>query len=168
MHMFHLNDEPARLAALRRYEVLDTKPEVEFAEIVTLVKSIFKTKYAAINLIDVDRQWMKAAAGLEVFECAREDAFCDHTIRATRPLAVEDATVDHRFMNNPFVTGERSWSLGYRPVGDGLSAGRSVGASQVTTQPRPVTKAAANPSSGYGVTVTEPDADDPRQRGPHR
>lgn len=106
--MFHLNDEPARLAALRRYEVLDTKPEVEFAEIVTLVKSIFKTKYAAINLIDVDRQWMKAAAGLEVFECAREDAFCDHTIRATRPLAVEDATVDHRFMNNPFVTGDAS------------------------------------------------------------
>ena len=45
--------------------------------------------------------------------------------------------------HNPFVTGERSWSLGYRPVGDGLSAGRSVGASQVTPQPRPVTQSVA-------------------------
>lgn len=30
--------------------------------------------------------------------------------------------------HNPFVTGECSWTLGYRPVGEGLSAGRSVGA----------------------------------------
>ncbi len=47
--------------------------------------------------------------------------------------------------HNPFVTGERSWSLGYRSVGDGLSGGRSVGASQVTPQPqpRPVTQSVA-------------------------
>jgi deoxyribonuclease-1 len=47
--------------------------------------------------------------------------------------------------HNPFVTGERSWSLGYRPVGDGLSAGRSVvvSVSQVTPQPRPVTQSVA-------------------------
>lgn len=37
--------------------------------------------------------------------------------------------------HNPFVTGERSWTLGYRPVGDGLNAGRSVGAQYVTSQP---------------------------------
>lgn len=104
--VFRLNDEAGRLAALLRYEVLDTEPETEFADIVSLVKSIFSTRYAAINLIDTDRQWMKAAAGLDPIECGRGDAFCDYTIQGTGTLAVEDTTTDNRFMNNPFVTGE--------------------------------------------------------------
>ncbi len=103
---FRLDDEAGRLAALRRYEILDTEPEKEFAEIVNLVKSIFNTRYAAINLIDSERQWMKASAGMEPIECDRNDAFCDHTIRGEGALAVEDATADSRFVNNPFVTGE--------------------------------------------------------------
>ncbi|MCL4066230.1 sensor domain-containing diguanylate cyclase [Pseudomonas sp. GX19020] len=106
--LFRLNDEAGRLAALRRYEILDSAPETEFSDIVALVKSIFNTKYAAINLIDSERQWMKAAAGLEPLECGRGDAFCDHTIRGTSALAVEDATADSRFSDNPFVTGEAS------------------------------------------------------------
>lgn len=106
--LFRLNDEAGRLAALRRYEILDSAPETEFSDIVALVKSIFNTKYAAINLIDSERQWMKAAAGLEPLECGRGDAFCDHTIRGTSALAVEDATTDSRFSDNPFVTGEAS------------------------------------------------------------
>lgn len=106
--VFRLDDEMGRIAALRRYEILDTQPEVEFADIVNLVKSIFNSRYASINLIDVDRQWMKATAGLDPIECARSDAFCDYTIRGTGTLAVEDATADTRFMNNPFVTGDAS------------------------------------------------------------
>ncbi|MBJ2149706.1 sensor domain-containing diguanylate cyclase [Paracoccus sp. IB05] len=106
--VFRLDDEAGRLAALRRYEILDSAPETEFADIVALVKSIFNTKYAAINLIDSERQWMKAAAGLEPLECGRGDAFCDHTIRGTSALAVEDASADSRFADNPFVTGEAS------------------------------------------------------------
>ncbi|WP_455231653.1 endonuclease [Geopseudomonas aromaticivorans] len=45
---------------------------------------------------------------------------------------------------NPFVTGERSWSLGYRPAGDGLNAGRSATASHIIPQPlsQPVANAA--------------------------
>lgn len=104
--VFRLDDEPGRLAALRRYEILDTEPEKEFGDIVSLVKSTFRTRYAAINLIDRDRQWMKATAGLEPIECSRSDAFCDHTIRGTGTFAVEDATADRRFEDNPFVTGE--------------------------------------------------------------
>lgn len=54
--------------------------------------------------------------------------------------------------HNPFVTGERSWMLGYRPVGDGLTAGRSVGAQSVTPPPRPATQPvdAAGPIIGNG------------------
>lgn len=100
-------DEAARLAALQRYEILDTEPEEEFEEIVSLIKSIFSIPFAAINLIDHDRQWAKAAAGMcrSGVNCDRADAFCDHTIRGTAPLIVEDARQDPRFKDNHFVVG---------------------------------------------------------------
>jgi diguanylate cyclase (GGDEF)-like protein len=104
-------DEAGRLAALRRYRILDTEPEEEFDEIVALVRSIFNIPYAAINLIDSDRQWSKATAGIASDSCrpdpncSRSEAFCDHTIRADEAMIVEDATQDPRFANNPFVTG---------------------------------------------------------------
>ncbi|QDA36189.1 sensor domain-containing diguanylate cyclase (plasmid) [Paracoccus liaowanqingii] len=103
---FKADDEPGRLAALHRYGILDSAPEKEFNDIVALVKSIFSIQYAAVSLIDVDRQWIKAAAGIEPQQCAREDSFCTYTIRSSRPLSVESTSTDPRFMHNPFVTGE--------------------------------------------------------------
>lgn len=100
-----LDDEAGRLAALRRYEILDTEPEKEFSDIVTLLKSIFNVTAASVNLIDADRQWSKASAGAPDVHCRRQDAFCDYTIRGAGSLLVEDASVDSRFLNNPFVTG---------------------------------------------------------------
>ncbi|WP_128255811.1 sensor domain-containing diguanylate cyclase [Falsirhodobacter deserti] len=101
---FKLDDEPGRLAALRRYGILDTDPEKDFDDIVALVKSIFSVPYAAVTLIDADRQWMKAAVGMAPMECARDDSFCMHTIRGLEPLSVESALDDPRFIDNPFVT----------------------------------------------------------------
>lgn len=103
---FKADDEPGRLAALHRYGIVDSAPEEKFDDIVALVKSIFSIPYAAVTLIDADRQWMKAAAGLEPVQCARDDSFCTHTIRGLGPLSVESASADSRFMHNPFVTGE--------------------------------------------------------------
>lgn len=103
--------EAGRLAALRRYKILDTEPEEEFDEIVGLIRSIFNINYAAINLIDFDRQWSKASSGIAEDPCAsqitapRSVAFCDHTIRSEKAMMVEDATQDPRFAQNPFVTG---------------------------------------------------------------
>lgn len=103
---FKADDEPGRLAALHRYGIIDSAPEKEFDDIVALVKSIFSIPYAAVTLIDADRQWIKAAAGMEPQECAREDSFCTYTIRSSGLLSVESTSVDPRFMHNPFVTGE--------------------------------------------------------------
>lgn len=100
---FKANDEAGRLAALQRYEVLDQASEKEFEQIVTLVRTLFKVPYVAINLIDTDRQFMQTAAGMQPMSCPREDAFCDQTIRGRRALAVEDATQDPRFASNPYV-----------------------------------------------------------------
>lgn len=103
---FKADDEPGRLAALHRYSIVDSAPEEKFDDIVALVKSIFSIPYAAVTLIDADRQWMKAAAGLEPVQCARDDSFCTHTICGSGPLSVESTSADPRFMHNPFVTGE--------------------------------------------------------------
>lgn len=103
---FKPDDEPGRLAALRRYGILDSDPEKVFDDIVGLVKSVFSMPYAAVNLIDVDRQWTKASAGIDLQQCAREDSFCTYTIGGLDPLSVEQTTNDPRFIHNPFVTGK--------------------------------------------------------------
>ena len=101
-----LSDEAGRLAALYRYEILDTNPETDFEDIVRVVKAVFGVPMVAITLIDTDRQWFKARTGLDVLQTPRSTAFCDHTIRSTGALGVEDATQDPRFAANPLVTGE--------------------------------------------------------------
>lgn len=104
MTALHLDDEEGRLAALRRYEVLDTAPEEEFDAIIQLMLNIFKVEVAAISLIDNDRQWFKAARGVKSSETPRSTAFCDHTIRSADVFSVEDAMRDQRFVGNPLVT----------------------------------------------------------------
>ena len=101
-----LKDEDARLAALRRYEILDTGEEAQFQRIVDLTLTILGVPMAAVTLIDEDRQWYKSARGTERESIPRDIAFCAHTIMQNEPLLVADATIDSRFADNPLVTGE--------------------------------------------------------------
>ena len=100
-----LDDEAGRLAALYRYDILDTGTEAEFEQIVQLVQRVFDVPMAAVTLIDSDRQWFKASRGLNVPETPRNMAFCHHTISAADGLAVEDAEADPRFAGTPLVAG---------------------------------------------------------------
>ena len=59
-----------------------------------------------VSLIDEDRQWFKSNQGLDASETPRNVAFCDHTIRRPEAMVVENALLDARFADNPFVTGE--------------------------------------------------------------
>lgn len=101
-----LDDENGRLAALHRYNVLDTGPERPFETVVSMVEEILGTPICAVNLLDHDRQWFKARRGLDICETARDIAFCDHAIRQVSPLIIPDAKADPRFCDNPLVTGE--------------------------------------------------------------
>ena len=73
-----LNDEEARLAALRRYEVLDTGREQPFDKIIELVRNVLRVPIAAVSLIDSERQWFKSIAGLNACETSLEISFCAH------------------------------------------------------------------------------------------
>jgi diguanylate cyclase (GGDEF)-like protein len=100
-----LQDEPGRLAALQRYDVLDTPREAAFDRITGLVKAALQVPIAAVSLIDANRQWFKSCVGLDVSETARDISFCTHTIKAREPLCIPDAAADPRFADNPLVTG---------------------------------------------------------------
>ncbi|MBA2237867.1 MAG: GAF domain-containing protein, partial [Lysobacter sp.] len=102
----HQSREAERLAALRRYEILDTGPEPVFDDLVALASRLCACPMSTVTLIDERRQWFKASVGLSVAETPREIAFCAWTIAEAEPLIVLDAGTDSRFKDNPLVTGD--------------------------------------------------------------
>jgi two-component sensor histidine kinase len=99
--------EVERLAALHRYEILDTPPEAEFDRIALLAADLFGAPTALVSLLDADRQWFKARVGADSAETRRQWSFCEHLLRAGTGdvLVVPDATTDLRFAGNPYVLG---------------------------------------------------------------
>lgn len=98
--------EDERLDALARLEVLDTDSEQEFDELAALAARVFDAPSAYISLIDRNRQWVKASLDGSRDDVPPDRAFCDHTIRHSGLLVVEDTMADARFASNPLVTGE--------------------------------------------------------------
>ena len=98
-------DETARLAALRRYRILDTEPERAFDDLALLASHICQTPMALITLVDGERQWFKARTGIAETQTPRDVSFCAHAIQQHGLFVVADARDDERFRDNPFVTG---------------------------------------------------------------
>ncbi len=98
--------EARRLAALRRYDVLDTPPESAFDDLTRLASQVCGAAIALITLLDDKRQWFKSRVGLEVTHTPRDISFCSHTILQDDILVVEDAARDDRFADNPMVVSE--------------------------------------------------------------
>jgi PAS domain S-box-containing protein len=98
--------EADRLAALERYEIMDTSHEGAFDDLVRVAAQICGTPMALISLVDSERQWFKAALGVEAAETPRDIAFCAHAIEQQGVFIVDDAAADDRFRENPLVTGD--------------------------------------------------------------
>ena len=94
-----------RLAALRRYDILDTDPEVSFDRITRLAADLLCAPIAMINFLDDRRQWTKACVCTESKEVDIETSFCIHTVALGDVLAIDDVTRDARFATNLHVTG---------------------------------------------------------------
>jgi anti-sigma regulatory factor (Ser/Thr protein kinase) len=98
--------ETERLEALRKYQILDTDPEVAFDDLALLASHICATPMAAITLVDQDRQWFKARVGVPLRETPRSISFCTHAIEQRGIFIVPDASKDARLRDNPQVTGD--------------------------------------------------------------
>ena len=97
-------DEERRIAALRRYRLLDTEREQGFDDFAELAAQICQTPVALVTFVDSDRQWFKASIGFDQPETPREHSFCSHAILGTEVMIVENALQDPRFAGNPLVT----------------------------------------------------------------
>lgn len=100
------HNETDRLAALRRYGILDTPRERDFDEVVALAARLCDAPIAVINLIDDGRQWFKAEVGLGVRETPLDASICSHAILQPGVFQVPDTLEDPRFRDNPLCTGD--------------------------------------------------------------
>ncbi|HEY9802962.1 MAG TPA: GAF domain-containing protein [Leptolyngbyaceae cyanobacterium] len=101
---YPLHDEQARLAALRRYQILDTEPEEIYNNLAQLAAFICGTPIALVNFIDENRQWFKAKLGIDVPEMPRNVGLSYLCQEKQSVVVVPDTLADDRFIHNPIVT----------------------------------------------------------------
>ncbi|MFF1542254.1 PP2C family protein-serine/threonine phosphatase [Streptomyces sp. NPDC058291] len=99
--------EAARMAAVRRYDILDTPPDGAFDRVAAMAARLFDVPVATVTIVDSDRIWFKAAHGLEgVQEIGRDPGLCGSAILRDDALVIPDTLLDPVAANNPLVAGE--------------------------------------------------------------
>ncbi|MFC9975771.1 PP2C family protein-serine/threonine phosphatase [Spirillospora sp. NPDC127200] len=130
-------DERRRLAAVHRYQVLDTPPDPALDKIASLAARIFGTPMATVSIVDGDRVWFKAAHGLPgVAQTGREPGLCASAVLQDGPYVVTDARADPRAAAHPFVRGDlgvRFYAAAVITTADGFALGT---VSVLDTRPR--------------------------------
>jgi GAF domain-containing protein len=100
-------NESERLAAVRRYQILDTPADGTFDRITALAADLFDVPIALVTIVDEDRIWFKSRSGLEgVEEIPRDPGLCASAILEDKPYVVEEARRDPRTLANPLVRGQ--------------------------------------------------------------
>src|SRR4051794_31180538 len=89
--------EARRLAALRRYRILDTPQDPAYDRITRLAARLFQVPVAVISLVDTDRQFLKSRYGLDVSQLPAGVRFCRQAILPDEVLVVPDTATDEHF-----------------------------------------------------------------------
>src|SRR5205085_8980996 len=98
--------EPARLEALRLYDILDTSPEDAFDDLARLAAHVCEAPMATVAFVDDHQIWAKAGMGFPFREWSREEGFSSHAINSNGLTIVRDALADDRFVKSPLVVAE--------------------------------------------------------------
>jgi len=97
-------DEAERQRALDALHIVGSLPEPAYDDIVKVAAAVCGTPMALVSLVDRERQWFKARAGLDNIQTERNVAVCDHAIRQPDQLMeVGDLNLDERFADNPML-----------------------------------------------------------------
>lgn len=97
--------EEQRLAAVHRYDVLDTPPDGAFDRITALAARLLTVPISIVSIVDSDRIWFKSHHGLDVGQIGRDPGLCASAILQQGVWEVSDAVADPRTLTNPLVTG---------------------------------------------------------------
>jgi diguanylate cyclase (GGDEF)-like protein len=100
------DDDAGRLKALEVLGVLYSPAEERFDRITRLACKVFDAPISLVSLVAEKCQWFKSRKGLDVAETSRSISFCGHAILGEGPMIIPDTLLDHRFADNPLVTGE--------------------------------------------------------------
>ncbi|MFT4469404.1 GAF domain-containing serine/threonine-protein kinase [Arthrobacter sulfonylureivorans] len=98
-------DEPLRMEAVQRYNILDTPPDATLDRITAMVARLFSAPIAAISVVDHDRIWFKSHHGLGIQQIDREPGLCGSTILQNGPWIINNAPADPRAAANSLVAG---------------------------------------------------------------
>ena len=99
-------NEPARLAALDRYHLLDNAPAGAFNHIAAMAVRMFDVPIALVNLVGADTVLTTGAEG-EIAAgtvTPRDMTLCSLAVLRPEPLVFEDALKEPCLLANPMVT----------------------------------------------------------------
>jgi len=133
-------NEPDRLAALQRYDILDTPPEGVFDRITAIAAKLLNVPIAIISLVDHDRIWFKSHSGIDACQVDRDPGLCASAILSPKLYQVTDAKVDARTLANPLVAGKlglRFYAAAPLRTQDGYNLGTLC---VIDQEPRKLTK----------------------------
>jgi two-component sensor histidine kinase len=100
------DDEPQRMAAVKRYDILDTPPDGAFDRVTAIAARRFNVPISIISIVDHDRIWFKSHHGVPVNQIGRDPGLCASAILSPDPHILVDAKTDPRSLANPLVAGE--------------------------------------------------------------
>jgi two-component sensor histidine kinase len=134
-------NEPQRMAAVKRYEILDTPADGSFDRVTALAARLFNVPISIISIVDHDRIWFKSHHGLDgVHQIDREPGLCASAILGDDPYLLPDAATDVRSLANPLVAGDfglRFYAGVPLQTSDGFNLGTLC---VIDKEPRPITK----------------------------
>ena len=94
-------EDPERLAALRRANLLDTPPEEAFDQLSRLAARLLGAPMALVSLVDKDRQFFKSSSGpVPERQTPLSHSFCQYAVASKEPFLVEDAREHPVFKDN--------------------------------------------------------------------
>jgi PAS domain S-box-containing protein len=94
----------ARMAALKRYNILDTDRDAVFDGIAEIAATLLDAPIAVVNFIADDRQWFKAEIGIGQRELPLDVSICRVALPERGIFVVPDLAHDDRFSCHPLVT----------------------------------------------------------------
>jgi hypothetical protein len=88
--------ENERLAAVRRYDILNALPDRAFDRITALAARLLNAPIAIVSIVDHDRIWFKSRHGIGIEYVERDLGLCASCVLQESPWLISDARSDAR------------------------------------------------------------------------
>jgi hypothetical protein len=100
------DEEPERLAAVRRVSVLDTRTDDAVERIVRLTRRLLGVPLVLVSIVDGDREWFLSHGGLDVAQVPRNASFAVETVATGAGWSIADLTEDPRADGHPVLAAD--------------------------------------------------------------